>query len=124
MPRTTRRAYSSMPHKGGVFDIPRVNAMVDNLRRYYGLPIDAAGPMKDYVINRLQRILDYGDWCEEEEYSEQALECFYCFHIEHTTDVMLDMLEEQEILQKYQDLVKQKDIDSWQRNMRKRNWTG
>ena len=117
-----------MPHKGGVFDIPRVNAMVDNLRRYYGLPIDAAGPMKDYVINRLQRILDYGDLegdlGEDECIIEKAWHEFDWYHREFLADTMLDMLEEKESLQKYQHLIKQKDVDAWQRSWKEwqRNW--
>lgn len=124
MPRITRRV-----NKGGVFDTPRVNVMVDELRKYYGFPIEAAAAMKEYVINRLQNILDYGDLeaitgCEGEELPVEAINEFEWYHIEHTTEVMLDMLEEKKSLQKYQNLVKQKDLDAWQRNWkeRQRNW--
>jgi len=122
MPRITRRV-----NKGGVFDkiLPLVNATVDELRKYYGFPIEAAGPMKEYVINRLQNILDTGELGEEDGcIIEQAWHEFDWYHREFLADTMLDMLEEKESLQKYQHLVKQKDLDAWQRSWKEsqRNW--
>lgn len=117
MPRITRRV-----NKEGVFDkiLPIVNATVDELRKYYAFPIEAAGPMKEYVINRLQNILDYGDLegdLEEDEcIIERAWHEFDWYHREFLADTMLDMLEEKESLQKYQHLVKQKNLDAWQRS--------